>query len=298
MKILISVCNAHPRNFLIIGLFIAIFAYSAPIRMVPDVPIQRASLQLNYIPDTIIEYTLFSDSIAQEILSQVEEENWYRQYDSLGIFSLENEVRYCVWNKQTGAVDLSQCWTTHEQFQYTQKLKKLERVEQLKFVPVRTEENLVEQMAYVKNWHETAMKEQVLFGIPASISLAQGILESRSGTSSLARNHNNHFGIKYRGMVPEWAEESTCHWDPIERSNHTYRSYSGAWWSWRDHSKFLAYTGRYKRLFKLAPTDYKGWARGLKKAGYATDKYYASKLINLIETLNLHRYDLMVEELQ
>lgn len=298
MKILISIWHATPRTMFLMGLFIAIFAYSASIRVVSDVQIQKASLELDYEPDTLIEWTVYTDSIAQEILAQVKEENWYRQYDSLGVFSLEDEVRYCVWNKKTGAVDLSQCWSTHEQFQYTQKLKKLERVEQLEFIPVRSTENLAKQMAYVEKWHETAMKEQVLFGIPASISLAQGILESGSGTSSLARNHNNHFGIKYRGMIPEWAEESTRHWDPIERSNHTYRSYSGAWWSWRDHSKFLKYTGRYRRLFKLDPTDYRGWAKGLKRAGYATDKDYAEKLINLIETLHLHQYDLMVQELQ
>lgn len=290
MKLLNSLCHVHPRYLILIGCLFGILATAGPIRMTPDIPIQRASLEL---PDTII---------AQEILAQVEEENWYRQYDSLGVFSLENELRYCVWNKKTGTVDLSQCWTTHEQFKYTLQLKLLEKIEQLQFTAqlpsMAIRHKRRHQLQYVEKWAETAMKEMVLFGIPASISLAQGIIESDAGRSSLARNHRNHFGIKFHGMIPEWAEESTPHFDKVEGYSSTYRSYEGAWWSWRDHSKFLKYTPLYRRLFKLPPTNYKLWAQGLKKCGYATDKYYAEKLINLIEELKLHQYDKLVQQLE
>ena len=123
-------------------------------------------------------------------------------------------------------------------------------------------------------------------GIPASIKLAQGILESGAGMSDLAHRSNNHFGIKCHR---DWQGQKVYAVD--DTPNDCFRSYSNVDDSYRDHSEFLAGGARYNSLFELSVTDYKGWARGLQKSGYATDRAYANKLIKLIEDYELYRFD-------
>ena len=123
-------------------------------------------------------------------------------------------------------------------------------------------------------------------GVPASITLAQGILESNFGRSRLAVVANNHFGIKCHSG---WRGATITHDD--DSRNECFRKYNSAEESFRDHSDFLTSTPRYRDLFKLKTDDYKGWARGLKQAGYATDPNYANLLIKRIEDYELWRYD-------
>ena len=141
---------------------------------------------------------------------------------------------------------------------------------------------------YVDLWKETAIEQMYQFKIPASITLAQGILESGNGNSKLARQANNHFGIKCH---ENW-EGGTFYQDD-DKENECFRSYPDAGESYVDHSLFLANRSRYSSLFSLAMTDYKGWAQGLKSAGYATNPKYASLLIDLIEKYDLAQYDVM-----
>lgn len=124
------------------------------------------------------------------------------------------------------------------------------------------------------------------YHIPASITLAQGLLESGAGQSTLARKSNNHFGIKCGG---DWTGRTVRHDD--DARNECFRAYKHPRESYEDHSKFLRGRSRYASLFKLKVTDYKGWAHGLKKAGYATDPRYAYRLIDIIELYGLHKYD-------
>ena len=123
-------------------------------------------------------------------------------------------------------------------------------------------------------------------GVPASITLAQGLVESAAGESTLASKSNNHFGIKCHS---DWKGRKTYLDD--DKAGECFRVYSNAAASFKDHSDFLRYQDRYKSLFDLDPTDYEGWARGLKKAGYATDPKYAEKLIKVIEDYELYKYD-------
>ena len=122
--------------------------------------------------------------------------------------------------------------------------------------------------------------------IPASITLAQGLLESGAGMSELARKSNNHFGIKCGGS---WKGRTVRHDDDARQE--CFRAYKNPRDSYEDHSTFLTRGARYAFLFKLNITDYKGWARGLKKAGYATDPSYANRLITIIEDYDLYKYD-------
>lgn len=144
------------------------------------------------------------------------------------------------------------------------------------------------QLKYVKRYATVAQKEMEKYGIPASITLAQGLLESNVGESKLATKNNNHFGIKCfsrscgKGHCSNFTDDS--HKD-------FFRVYKNSWESYRSHSLLLKRGSRYSKLFKLRKDDYKGWSYGLKKAGYATDKRYAEKLINLIEDLKLMQYD-------
>ena len=139
--------------------------------------------------------------------------------------------------------------------------------------------------AYIDQYKDIAIEEMLRYGIPASITLAQGLLESGAGQSELARKGNNHFGIKCHG----WSGRSVYH-DDDERGE-CFRAYSNARESFEDHSKFLKSGSRYRSLFSLDHTDYKGWARGLKAAGYATNPVYAQSLIDIIEVYDLHQYD-------
>lgn len=144
------------------------------------------------------------------------------------------------------------------------------------------------QLAYVDRYAETARTEMKKFGIPASITLAQGLLESNVGESRLATNNNNHFGIK---CFSRSCKKGHCSNFTDDSHKDFFRKYSSSWESFRSHSNLLKLNQRYARLFKLRRSDYKGWAHGLKKAGYATDKRYAEKLIHMIEDLDLHKYD-------
>jgi LysM repeat protein len=139
---------------------------------------------------------------------------------------------------------------------------------------------------YVNKYSGLAVSEMRRTGIPASITLAQGMLESNYGRSTLATKGNNHFGIKCHS---DWRGEK-IYYDDNHRGE-CFRSYPTAEESFLDHSDFLTSGSRYKDLFKLSSTDYKGWAHGLKKAGYATDPKYATLLINKIDNYALHVYD-------
>lgn len=147
------------------------------------------------------------------------------------------------------------------------------------------------QERYVSKYSSIAVSEMYRSGVPASITLAQGILESRSGLSVLAINGNNHFGIKCH---KSWKGATLTADD--DRPNECFRSYPSADDSFHDHSDFLRYSDRYKFLFDLDLRDYKGWAYGLSQAGYATDPEYPSKLIRIIETYGLYEYDTQAVE--
>ena len=139
---------------------------------------------------------------------------------------------------------------------------------------------------YIKKYAPAATKNMRFYKIPASITLAQGILESGHGQSTLAKKANNHFGIKcHKG----WKGKSILHDD--DAKDECFRSYKNPLRSYKDHSLFLVERDRYSSLFKLNRKDYKSWAIGLKAAGYATDPKYADKLISLIERFRLNRFD-------
>jgi flagellum-specific peptidoglycan hydrolase FlgJ len=140
---------------------------------------------------------------------------------------------------------------------------------------------------YVAAFSIVAIEEMKMYDIPASISLAQGILESGMGYSRLAVAANNHFGIKCHS---EWEGKRIYHDD--DEKGECFRVYKDPRTSYRDHSLFLTSRSRYNLLFDLKIDDYKGWAKGLKKAGYATDPKYSNKLINLIERYSLDRFDI------
>lgn len=138
---------------------------------------------------------------------------------------------------------------------------------------------------YVGKYSEMAVKEMKRSGVPASITLSQGILESGNGNSYLAKEGNNHFGIKCH----KWEGEKIYADD--DAKGECFRKYKSAEESFKDHSDFLRQNSRYFSLFELAITDYKGWAKGLRQAGYATSPTYADNLIKLIEKYKLDDYD-------
>lgn len=149
---------------------------------------------------------------------------------------------------------------------------------------VSMERNLNNDLAYIEKFNQIAKSQMRRYNIPASIKLAQGLLESNAGTSQLASKHNNHFGIKC------W--EKGCgvrmHDDSPDDRFYTYKTANE---SYEAHSEFLSSRARYKHLFQLQITDYKNWALGLRAAGYATNKHYAACLIALIERYNLQSFD-------
>lgn len=153
----------------------------------------------------------------------------------------------------------------------------------------RTPEELAKlkrQRVYVDRFAAVAVSEMKKYGIPASITLAQGLIETNAGSSTLASKHNNHFGIK---CFSKKCKQGHC----VNVSDNTHKDffvrYETAWTSYRAHSEFLT-RKRYRDLHDLGK-DYKAWARGLKEAGYATDSRYADKLIKVIEDLELYKYD-------
>lgn len=141
--------------------------------------------------------------------------------------------------------------------------------------------------AYINTYRELAIEEMIRTGVPASITLAQGILESQSGESDLAKTSNNHFGIKCK---TEWTGPKTYHDD--DEKGECFRVYPSVADSYKDHSDFLKTRPNYAFLFKLDPTDYVGWANGLKKAGYATSPTYPQKLLKLIDDYQLEQVSL------
>ncbi len=141
---------------------------------------------------------------------------------------------------------------------------------------------------YIKKYGVLAIQEMETYKIPASITLAQGLLESRYGLSLLTKKSKNHFGIKCH----KWKGQRVYHDD--DAKGECFRKYTRDRDSYRDHSLFLANKKRYAKLFTYASNDYKSWAKGLRKAGYATDKKYPQKLINLIETYELYVFDSFV----
>ena len=150
-------------------------------------------------------------------------------------------------------------------------------------LPAKRYTDIVEE--YIDQYSEIAREEMKLYKIPASITLAQGILESGAGRGELTRRANNHFGIKCH----EWQGDKVYHDD--DSSQECFRKYNDSKYSYRDHSLFLTERRRYADLFELDPDDYQAWAKGLRAAGYATDRLYPKKLIDLIERYQLHRFD-------
>lgn len=150
--------------------------------------------------------------------------------------------------------------------------------------------NLNQTESYIYQFADIAKQEMRLFGIPASITLAQGVLESGNGHGDLTSRSKNHFGIKCNG----WQGAKVYHDD--DSAQECFRKYTHAEYSYRDHSLFLFNRSRYGFLFNYDVTDYKSWAKGLKKAGYATDPKYPNKLIGLIERYELYKYDEQVAQ--
>lgn len=146
--------------------------------------------------------------------------------------------------------------------------------------------NADETDAYIKKYRKTAIKEMRRYGIPASITLAQGILESGNGNSRLAKKGRNHFGIK---CTSDWNGRTIKEDD--DKKDECFRRYRKVKHSYRDHSEFIAKKKRYAFLFEYDKRDYKAWAYGLKQAGYATNPNYPTLLITLIDKYNLHKYD-------
>lgn len=161
------------------------------------------------------------------------------------------------------------------------------------FATTATAQAAARAKAYIAQYGEIAMKESAYSGVPASIILAQGLLESGFGASELTAKSNNHFGIKWKSeadgaYVEHMDDDKDANGNPIVSR---FVKYASAEASFRHHSDFLKGRSPYRRLFSLATTDYKGWAMGLRECGYATDPAYGQKLITLIETYGLNQFD-------
>ncbi len=166
-----------------------------------------------------------------------------------------------------------------------EKAARKERGRGTKRLPAKPLPRSMHAEAYIEQYRPVAISEMENYGIPASITLAQGLLESANGNSELAVYANNHFGIK---ATSDWKGKTILKDD--DRIDDVFRSYQSADESFRDHSEFLL-RKRYAALFDLDKDDYKGWAHGLKQAGYATNPRYAYLLIDLVERYELHQYD-------
>ena len=160
------------------------------------------------------------------------------------------------------------------------------------FLSISFSNNSIDQTIFISKYSELAIQEMARTGIPASVTLAQAILESDWGRGTLAQNSNNYFGIKCKG---NWKGESYYHKDDDYKNGKLikscFRAYDSVNDSYIDHSEFLMNNPRYSKLFKLEKTDYKGWSNGLKECGYATSPTYAKALISLIERHELFKYD-------
>lgn len=157
----------------------------------------------------------------------------------------------------------------------------------LALVCSQTQAQQAKALAYIEKYKDAAITEMQRSGVPAAITLAQGMLESAYGESNLCKQSNNHFGIKCK---EDWAGDKVYHDD--DTKNECFRVYPDAAASYKDHSDFLRSRAWYASLFKLSPTDVEGWAYGLKKAGYATEKDYPQRLLKLINDYNLNQYTL------
>ena len=189
----------------------------------------------------------------------------------------------CSSSRTTTARKRNQSKTTETQ------IKKLPSVKQSQHVKKLEKGNKPLNkytLQYIKKYASLAVLEMHKYKIPASITLAQGVLESGNGRSKLASKSNNHFGIKCH---TGWKGGRVYHDD--DEKGECFRKYKYVESSFKDHSKFLSGRRRYASLFKLRKSDYKGWAKGLKKAGYATDKKYPKKLIKIIEDYKLYEFD-------
>ncbi|SHG55284.1 Flagellum-specific peptidoglycan hydrolase FlgJ [Salegentibacter echinorum] len=194
----------------------------------------------------------------------------------LGVFAISCGSKKKVVTKKKNA-DISR----------TSNTRNLENIKPLggepKLPPVNPRLYTVED--YIRDFAAVAMEEMRLYDVPASITLAQGILESGGGKGDLTLRANNHFGIKCH----DWKGGRVYHDD--DRRGECFRKYKDARYSYRDHSLFLTERKRYASLFDLDKDDFKGWAKGLRKAGYATDRRYPDKLIGLIKRYELYRFD-------
>jgi len=170
--------------------------------------------------------------------------------------------------------------------QVPQKLPSVKQIQHIKKLERKNSKLNKYTLKYIRKYAPIAVNEMHLSKIPASITLAQGVLESASGRSELASKSNNHFGIKCH---TKWKGQRVYH-DDDERGE-CFRKYTYVETSYKDHSAFLTKRKRYAFLFNYNRKDYKKWARGLKKAGYATDKNYPKKLIKIIETYKLYEFD-------
>lgn len=158
-------------------------------------------------------------------------------------------------------------------------------VAMLATLPSAAQQLSADYLRYIERWCPLAVRHQQQYGIPASITLAQGLLESCAGLSRLATEGNNHFGIKCH---KDWTGDGIYADD--DEKNECFRKYADAAESFEDHARFLK-RKRYQPLFQLGETDYAAWAAGLKQCGYATDPSYAAKLVNIIDTYELYKYD-------
>lgn len=189
---------------------------------------------------------------------------------------------------------LSSCNSKKQVVHSKHKVKPTEKTVLKSPVQTKTSEKAIESkpsiltstIEYINTYKDAAMQEMREFKIPASITLAQGIVESTSGNSELTKRSNNHFGIKCH---KDWEGDHTFHDD--DEKGECFRVYKDPLNSYRDHSLFLTTRSRYSNLFTLNAGDYVAWAQGLSEAGYATDRRYPAKLIALIEKFDLHKYD-------
>ena len=193
---------------------------------------------------------------------------------------------------------LSNCGSSKKTVKRSSKIVNKEKEVKIKNLPNVHEDKHIEKLEegkktlnqssleYIKKYAAIAVREMHLHKIPASITLAQGVLESGSGKSELAFKSNNHFGIKCH---TEWQGKKVYHDD--DEKGECFRKYKYVSSSFKDHSLFLTQRSRYHFLFSYKDTDYKNWAEGLKKAGYATDPQYPAKLITIIEDYQLYEFD-------
>lgn len=165
----------------------------------------------------------------------------------------------------------------------------------IKFLSPSESDRLAAEMNYIELYKDIAIAEMHRSGIPASIKLAQGLLESQAGSSELAQHANNHFGIKCKSTWsgPSFYKEDDDYDRRGRLTESCFRAYDHVRQSYVDHTNFLVHRERYKSLFNFGRQDYVNWAIGLQKCGYATDKRYSGKVIKLIEKHNLHQYDLV-----